>query len=142
MTLLERRKYQTRQQEAVQALFQAEPALCLTAEEIYLRLKNAGLEVGKTTVYRAVSRLCEDAVLRRYAPHGNGDAACYQLNNCGENHLHIRCLSCGELAHLGCEEVREFCRHIASHHGYVLAEGQTILYGHCEDCSPKQEDQL
>ena len=137
----ERGKYQTRQQEAVLALFQAEPTLCLTAEEIYLRLMGAGSDVGKTTVYRAVSRLCENSLLRRYAPHGNGDAACYQWNNCGQNHLHIRCLNCGELAHLGCEEVRQFCRHIANHHGFTLSEGQTILYGYCEECEQKKENE-
>ena len=134
-------KYQTRQKEAVLALFQAEPALCLTAEEIYLRLMSEGADVGKTTVYRTVSRLCENKLLRRYAPHGNGDAACYEWNNCEQNHLHIRCLHCGELAHLGCEEVREFCQHIAKHHGFVLSEGRTVLYGYCDKCSQKKENE-
>ena len=130
----ERGKYQTRQQEAVAMLFQSEPALCLTAEEIFLRLLAAGMDVGKTTVYRAVTRLCEEGKLRRYAPHGSGEAACYEWRICGENHLHIRCTGCGALAHLSCGEVGDFCRHIASHHGFVLSEGQTVLYGRCENC--------
>ena len=135
----ERGKYQTRQQEAVSSLFQADPTLCLTAEEIYLRLLSSGMEVGKTTVYRAVTRLCEDGKLRRYAPHESGEAACYEWNRCEENHLHIRCTLCGKLAHLNCGEVSDFCRHIVSHHGFELLEGQTVLYGRCESCRKEQE---
>lgn len=130
----ERGKYQTKQQEAVAAFFQGLPSLCLTAEEVYLRLSATGLDVGKTTVYRAISRLCEEGQLRRYAPHSSGGAAQYQWNPCHDNHLHIRCLSCGALEHLSCDEVRAFCGHIAGHHGFQLDESQTILYGRCKRC--------
>ncbi len=131
----ERGKYQTKRQESVEAFFQAQPSLCLTAEEVYARLCQAGLNVGKTTVYRAVARLCEEEKLRRYGPHESGEAACYQWNPCQESHLHIRCTRCGALAHLSCEEVREFGRHIANHHGFVLDEGKTILVGRCQACA-------
>lgn len=137
--MTERRQYQTKQQEAVSAFFQAEPSLCVTAEEIYLRLAKASSDVGKTTVYRAIARLCQQGKLRRYASHESGEAACYQWNPCEENHLHIRCTLCGQLEHLSCEEVREFCKHIASHHGFALDEGQTILYGQCRQCAQHGE---
>lgn len=137
----ERGQYQTKQQEAVAAFFQAEPAGCLTAEEVYRRLSEKGLDVGKTTVYRAISRLCEAGRLRRYAPHDNGEAAQYQWNPCHDDHLHIRCTHCGALEHLSCEEVRAFCGHIASHHGFVLNESQTILYGSCRTCAQAADGQ-
>ncbi len=137
----ERGPYQTKQQKAVLAFFEAQQDLCFTAEEAYLHLQGLHLEVGKTTVYRAVARLCETGVLRRYVPAGSGDAACYQFNPCRDNHLHIRCSACGELAHMDCQEVTEFCRHIAIHHGFVLNEGQTVLVGFCQACADKQTDQ-
>ena len=130
--------YQTKQQEAIAALFQANTALCLTADEIHLQLSEKGEDIGRTTVYRAITRLCGENKLRRYAPHQSGEAACYQWNPCKENHLHIRCVNCGALAHLHCAEVQEFCRHIASDHGFVLAEGQTVLYGICHQCGQTQ----
>ena len=71
----QRGTYQTRQQEAVCALFAARPQECLTAEEAYQALKLTGEDVGKTTVYRAISRLCQAGRLRRYAPHESGEAA-------------------------------------------------------------------
>ena len=135
----ERGSYQTKQQEAILALFQAEPNLCLTAEEVHLRLLALGLDVGKTTVYRGVTRLCEAGKLRKYTSHEKGEAAAYEWNNCGENHLHIRCTACGALVHLHCDEVAEFCRHIANHHGFILSESQTILYGRCKECGQTGE---
>lgn len=129
--------YQTKQQEAVAELFHQTPEACLTAEEAYLKLEAQGASIGKTTVYRAMTRLCESGELRRYVPHESGEAARYQLNPCKESHLHIRCTCCGALEHLHCDEVEAFRRHLGQHHGFALDEGQTVLYGLCEACSRK-----
>lgn len=130
----ERKYYQTKQQEAVLVLFQEERDGCFTVEEAHQRLNEAGMDIGKTTVYRAITRLWEKGVLRRYAPQESADASRYQLNACADNHLHVRCIVCGELAHLDCEEVSEFCKHITRHHGFALDESQTVLYGRCQNC--------
>ena len=86
---------------------------------------------------RAISRLCQAGRLRRYAPHESGEAARYQHNPCTESHLHIRCIHCGALAHLHCDEAEAFARHLGQHHGFTLDERQTILYGVCQACREK-----
>jgi len=136
--MTQRGAYQTKQQEAIEALFSAREESCLTAEEVHQLLQEGGLDVGKTTVYRAITRLCQAGRLRRYAPHERGEAARYQYNPCRESHLHIRCVNCGALAHLHCEEVNVFSAHLIHHHGFTLDEGQTILYGLCELCQKKK----
>lgn len=130
----QRGTYQTRQQEAIEALFSARAEDCLTAEEAHQALMEKGMDIGKTTVYRAITRLCQTGRLRKYIAHDSGGAARFQYNPCQESHLHIRCTQCGALAHLHCEEVDAFSRHLTHHHGFVLDEGQTILYGLCEGC--------
>lgn len=135
----QRGAYQTRQQEAVERLFASRPEECLSTEQAYQALAADGLDVGKTTVYRAVTRLCQAGRLRRYAAHDRGESALYQYNPCTESHLHIRCVHCGALAHLHCEEVEAFAAHLDAHHGFTLDEGQTILYGCCARC--RQEHQ-
>lgn len=131
----QRGTYQTRQQDAIIALFRDRPDNCLSVEEAYQLLTDSGMEIGKTTVYRTISRLCQTGRLRRYAPHESGQAARYQHNPCRESHMHIRCIHCGALAHLHCEEVDSFARHLNLHHGFTLDEGQTILYGCCDACN-------
>ena len=130
-----RGKYKTRQKEAVQAFFVSQPQQCFSAEEIYEHLTGQGMDVGKTTIYRAITNLCEEGVLRRYAPTGVGDAAYYQYNPCNHHHLHIRCVSCGTLAHIDCNATALFCQHISSHHHFELDEGQTVLMGRCKQCT-------
>lgn len=134
-----RGSYQTRQQEAVVQLFHQRPEDCLSAEEVYQLLDAQGLTVGKTTVYRSLTRLCEGGALRRYAPQGSGDCARFQLNPCSESHLHIRCVACGALEHLHCGEMEQFKQHIHQSHGFTLDEGQTMLYGRCRECSRKEQ---
>ncbi|MEG0125747.1 MAG: transcriptional repressor [Clostridia bacterium] len=131
----ERKTYQTKQQEAVSSLFAQRAEECLTPEEAYLSITQGGMDVGKTTVYRAIARLCEAGALRRYAPHESGESARYQYNPCLRSHLHIRCIYCGALEHLHCEEVEAFASHLYQHHGFTLDEGQTILYGCCNACA-------
>ena len=137
--MAQRGNYQTRQQEAVCELFASRPNECMTAEDAHQALLQTGLDVGKTTVYRAISRLCQAGRLRRYAPHESGEAARYQLSPCEHSHLHIRCLHCGALARLCCDEAQAFARHLGQRHGFTLDEGQTILYGCCEACREKNE---
>lgn len=130
----QRGNYQTRQQEAVETLFAKRPEECLSAEEAYQELSQAGFDIGKTTIYRVISRLCQTGRLRKYAAHTSGESARFQYNPCQHSHLHIRCVHCGALAHLHCEEVEAFSHHLSSHHGFTLDEGQTILYGCCQQC--------
>ena len=138
-----RGSYQTRQQEAVARLFENRPDSCLTAEEAYQELEKElsreGLAIGKTTVYRAITRLCESGELRRYAPQESGESAHYQLNRCRESHLHIRCVRCGAMEHLHCGEIDLFKEHLSHHHGFSLDEGRTLLYGLCAACQNKEE---
>ena len=128
-----RGSYQTRQQESVARLFESRPDSCLTAEEAYQELEKElnreGRAIGKTTVYRAITRLCE-----------SGDSARYQLNRCRENHLHIRCVRCGAMEHLHCGEIDLFREHLSRHHGFALDEGRTLLYGLCAACRNKEEN--
>ncbi|MBP3648230.1 MAG: transcriptional repressor [Clostridia bacterium] len=135
---MQRGNYQTRQQEAVAALFERSPEACMTADEAYRKLLDTGMDVGKTTVYRAMTKLCDAGVLRRYAPQSSSEAAQYQYNPCRESHLHIRCASCGAMEHLHCDEVEAFAAHIRAHHGFQLDEGRTLLCGLCESCAQKQ----
>lgn len=132
----ERGRYQTKQKEVIVAYFQERPQDCLSAEDVHSAL---GADVGMTTVYRAIARLCEEGFLRRYAPQSTGGAALYQFNPCEERHMHIRCVSCGTLSHLHCKLVKDFTEHLQQHHGFVLDECQTMLYGLCAKCEAKQK---
>ena len=132
-----RGNYQTRQMDVVLNYFKEAPDKCSTIEKVYRTLADEGVSVGETTVYRAVARLFNAGVLCKYPPPEKGEGALYQYNTCKGDHLHIRCISCGLLAHLPCTEAQAFSAHLLEDHGFRLDEAQTVLYGICEKCTVK-----
>lgn len=132
-----RGSYQSHRHEAVEEIFTSNPDTCMDVEEVHQALLAKGQEMGLTTVYRALTRLCEKGVLRRYISDEH-EAARYQFNSCTQEHLHIRCVQCGSLEHLHCDEVEGFRRHLLKHHGFDLCESKTMLYGLCKACKAEE----
>lgn len=132
--------YQTERKHAVVAYFEQHAGQCLTVDDCCRYLSDRGLSIGRTTVYRAITQLCEAGRLRRYAPSEQGKAASYQYNGCKAHHLHMVCRSCGALEHLHCTDAESFSRHLLSEHRFVLDEGQTVLYGCCLACAEKRAE--
>ena len=132
---MNRGNYQSRRVEAVENCFAKRPEACLAVEDVYRLLQEEQVQLGKTTVYRAIARLCEEGVLRRYASGEHDGAALYQYTPCAHAHLHIRCLKCGKIGHLDCDEVESFTAHLQGEHGFRLDDGQSMLYGVCKECA-------
>ncbi len=133
--------YNTKQGEQIEGLLKATAGEHLTADEIVRRLAEGGNTVGKTTVYRWLDRLVGQGKARRFAGE-KSESACYQYTGGAEcrNHYHLKCLGCGRLLHVNCEYLDRVAEHILEHHGFVLNEEKTVLYGVCVECRTKKED--
>ncbi|MCH5325506.1 MAG: transcriptional repressor [Eubacterium sp.] len=125
--------YKTKQSELILEYIKQNADRHLTADEISDGLKS---EVGKTTVYRNLERLCEQGVVRKYIL-SDGGSACYQYADCGQRtrHFHLKCLKCGRLLHLECDHLTEIDEHIKAEHGFTVDPSRTVFYGRCADCS-------
>lgn len=132
--------YQTRQSRRILDMLQMHKTKCLTAEEIYLLLKDSGEGVGQTTVYRHLERLCADGTVRKYLG-GEGGGASYQFvgreTPCAA-HFHLKCTACGELFHADCSFLNELSAHILKEHGFAVDGGKTVFYGLCAACAEKE----
>lgn len=102
----------------------------------------SGDNIGKSTVYRLIDKMTEDGTMRRF--RGNdGKSVLYQyLGECHEcdNHFHLKCIECGLLIHLECEQMTSLNNHIDEHHKFKLDSSKTILYGKCSKCNQKGEN--
>jgi Fur family ferric uptake transcriptional regulator len=129
--------YRTRQRVAILQYFKSHPHAHLTAEELYDTLHTLGISVGKSTVYRALDKLVESGVVRRFTMSA-GESACYQYAAGGGEkchaHFHLKCLVCGTLYHLDCDHLDELSTHLAAQHHFTLDYTKTVLYGTCEPC--------
>ena len=71
-----------------------------------------------------------------------GSQAVYQYVEMGhhcEEHLHLKCVSCGCIIHLECAFMDEIAEHVLKDHGFTLQCKNSIIYGLCRECRKKQD---
>ena len=129
-------RYNTAAREAIVAFFASNPDRQFTADGVFDEISTLLAKApGKSTVYRLLSNLVGDGVLRKYRD-GTDSFTLYQLVRKGgcEHHLHMKCTSCGNIYHLECDRSHEMMSHIFKHHGFKIDSGISMLYGQCENC--------
>lgn len=129
-------KYKTKQRAKIIDFLKENKEVHLTADDIINHFKNEEKPISKATVYRALESLLNENIIRKYVLQDKS-SACYQFvespNEC-QNHYHMKCLKCGNLVHLECEEINELQNHILKYHNFKIDLCSTVLYGNCENC--------
>ena len=114
----------------------------LTAEEISSLLKRSEKTVSTATIYRQLEKLTTSGLIRKYISSPD-EPACYQYHGgksgCA-HHFHLKCVECNKLIHVSCEYLEELEHHIVEHHGFKIDNTRTVLYGICEKCSERSEN--
>ena len=89
-------------------------------------------EVSHQAVYDSLRTLTAAGLARRIQP--NGSVARYEVR-VGDNHHHLVCRSCGEIADVDCAVGHVPCLTASDDHGYVVDEAEVIYWGLCPACS-------
>lgn len=133
--------YNTKQSTEILSCLNENKERHMTAEDVYLTLRQNGSGVGKTTVYRHLEKLYSDGVVRKYLS-GDNQSACFQLAEQNENchkHYHLKCTSCGKLIHAQCDFLNGLSEHILDEHDFTVDGEKTVLYGLCGECRRSKE---
>lgn len=97
----------------------------------------AAKKIGQATVYRQLERLVDEGLVDKYIIDQNSPA-CFEYvgtGNCGEGLcVHGKCLKCGKLFHLHCDEIKTLEDHLKEHHGFTPDFRHTVIYGVCDEC--------
>ncbi|CAJ1503416.1 Fur family transcriptional regulator [[Mycobacterium] burgundiense] len=88
-------------------------------------------EVSHQTVYDSLNALTAVGLLRRIQP--SGSVARYEAR-VGDNHHHIVCRSCGDIADVDCAVGDTPCLTAAEDHGFAIDEAEVIYWGLCPTC--------
>jgi Fur family ferric uptake transcriptional regulator len=135
-------KYNTKQYQEILDYLKSIKHSHVTAKEVYDHLseKDPGSKIGKVTVYRQLERLVEEGVVDKYVT-GQNTPACFEYigtDDCGDRIcVHGKCLKCGKLFHLHCDEIIDLREHLKEHHGFSPDFHHTVIYGVCKDCRPE-----
>ena len=133
--------YNTKQKQLILDLFLSNKEKQFTCEEIEEQLKQKGTPVGKSTVYRYILKLQSEGKVRKFTDESLKSATYSFVENKEEcsQHLHLKCLDCGEFVHLNCHITQEVTAHLINDHKFCLDNSKTVLYGLCEKCSAIKE---
>ena len=89
-------------------------------------------EVSTQAVYDVLRALTAAGLVRRIEPAGS--VARYE-SRVGDNHHHVACRSCGDIADVDCAVGDTPCLTASDDHGYMIDEAEVVYWGLCPACS-------
>ncbi|MBQ9760771.1 MAG: transcriptional repressor [Clostridia bacterium] len=136
---MEKKTYKTTGRARIGSFFAKNPDRQFTTEEICRAIN--GSDVGRSSVYRHLSELCEADVIRKFHS-ASRNCSVYQYVGAAcdcRDHFHGKCIVCGTIEHLGCHDSAHFAGHLLEEHGFAVDCGRSILYGVCARCRALKE---
>ena len=91
--------------------------------------------VSHQAVYDVLRALTASGLVRRIQP--SGSVARYE-SRVGDNHHHVVCRSCGDIADVDCAVGEAPCLHASDASGFTIDEAEVIYWGLCPACSTSQ----
>jgi Fur family transcriptional regulator, stress-responsive regulator len=90
------------------------------------------VDVSTQAVYDVLRALTVAGLVRRIEPAGS--PARYESRT-GDNHHHVVCRSCGEVADVDCAVGDAPCLTASDDHGYSIDQAEVTYWGRCPACS-------
>ena len=111
----------------------AEQDCCLTAQEIFDRLRASGRQVGIASVYRVLDLLTSEGLVQRIEL-GSGIARYEPVHSGGEHHHHLVCDHCGRLVAFDDPALERAINRVSERLGVRVEHHDVTLRGACADC--------
>lgn len=108
---------------------------CLSAQEIFDRLRGEGRRVGIASVYRTLEQLSRDGYVQRI-DIGSGTTRFEPLQADGEHHHHVVCDGCGKVEAFADAELERALHKVEGQTGYSIGGHDVVLRGVCTTCAP------
>ncbi|MCI7098339.1 MAG: transcriptional repressor [Lachnospiraceae bacterium] len=131
--------YRTKNRDMMLAYMKENRDRTVYVNDIHQYMKEQGVNVNITTIYRFLDKLLEERRILKYTAD-KGECAGFQYvgeGNCCEEHLHVKCTACGKVIHLDCQFMDEIRHHLQEHHRFILQCSGSSLFGLCEECQKK-----
>ena len=87
--------------------------------------------ISVQAVYDALATLTDRGIIRRIQP---AESAARYEDRVGDNHHHVICRSCGQMADADCAMDYAPCLTAADASGFTIDEAEVTYWGRCPDC--------
>jgi Fur family transcriptional regulator, ferric uptake regulator len=108
----------------------------LSAEELYLHVKEAHSGIGYATVYRTLKLLAEAGLAdeRRF----EDGFTRYEFKAAGNHHDHLICTQCGTILEFENKRIEVLQQDVARKNRFMVQNHKLELYGICARCQKKR----
>lgn len=130
----------TPQREAtVQVLLENEEAH-LSAEDVYLLVKDKAPEIGLATVYRTLELLSDLQIIHKLN-FGDGVARYeFRAEDSKHHHHHLICLNCGTVDEIKEDWLEAVEKRVEDTFGFKILDHHLMFHGICHRCKDKVQD--
>lgn len=138
-SLLRNRSYKlTPQRQTILQTFLEHVDRHLSAEEVYMLVKNQNPEIGLATVYRTLDILAEIGILLKN-DFGDGRSR-YEFSRKDEHHHHhhLICLGCGNVSEFDDDLLESLEAVIIKRNHFKIMDHDLKFYGYCSECGEGQ----
>ena len=130
------KSYHTKTSDLIAQFIQTKLDQGFTASELSAFLKENGVSVNKTTVYRNLDKMTESGRLAKRKSM-TSDGFVYQTaeeeNHCAE-HIHFQCCKCGSVIHLSDKKTERYLKSLSKDLGLQINLNISSLNGLCQKC--------
>jgi Fur family transcriptional regulator, stress-responsive regulator len=109
----------------------------LDVEQITTKVRRQLDSVSIQAVYDVLGALSRAGLARRIEPAGS--PARFE-RRAGDNHHHVVCRGCGEIADVDCAVGEAPCLDPSQAHGYELDEAEVTFWGLCPACQARRAE--
>lgn len=134
-----KKNYKTKQKGIIEGSVRETAGSHFTVEDIFVKLRVSGHEIGKATVYRHINELVQEGVLKKYNAE-SGRSACFEYIDKEDSSIyHFKCTSCNNLIHVDCPSLSQVKEHLLQEHGFMVDTSKVVFVGECENCRKNKQ---
>ncbi|MCX7954749.1 MAG: transcriptional repressor [Bacteroidales bacterium] len=102
-------------------------------DDLYIRLKLAGYNISRATVYNTLQLLEEaNLIIKHYFKE---NSAIYEKVNFSSPHYHLICIKCGKVTEFEEKEIKQLVKRIVGKYGHKHLNHSMYIYGLCKLCN-------
>ncbi len=128
-------KYKTTQRKELYDFLKAHPHSYFTVKQLEDSLKEMGIEISVSAIYRNLSALLEMEAVKKVAEKNSRETSYRYINSdtC-KNQIHITCSMCGKIVHMNDTLADYLEEQLALQNDFQMDRGRTSVLGICKDC--------
>lgn len=115
-----------------------ETGLPMTAEQIFVRLKETNKSVNLSTVYRTVELFVEKGLVLK-AIMAEDNKAMFEINHHEHKH-YLVCLNCKEMIPVAGCPLDEYEKVLIDRMGFDVTGHKFEIYGYCKNCQKRNSE--